>query len=80
MVVSSDIQWKYDRNGDVLYLMVGPMAETYEVEDPQCEGLHLRHAIKDNSIVGAIILWFSLQDRDELRRRLPFDFDPSIVH
>lgn len=80
MVVSNEVRWKYDREGDVLYIMLTPMVNTYEVEDPECEGLHLRKAMKDDSVVGAVVLWFSRQDPCQLQRRLPFRFDPSIVH
>lgn len=80
MVVSNDVRWKYDREGDVLYIIVNPMTETYEVEDPECEGLYIRRALRDDSVVGAIVLWFSRQDPNEIKSRLPFRFDPSVVH
>lgn len=77
--VGSPVEWDYDRNQDVLYLGFGDASPSYVEEDSEVEGLNIRRAISDGRITGAVVVWYSLQDRQVLERKLPFVFDFSLV-
>jgi hypothetical protein len=71
-MVASRPQVHYDQEADVLYISLGKPVPSISKEDPEIEGLHYRYAIGTKNLSGATIVWYSLQDKDELRRRLPF--------
>lgn len=77
--VGSSVEWDYDKEQDVLYLGFGDASPSYVEEDPEVEGLNIRRAMADGHITGAVIVWYSLQDRQVLDRKLPFTFDFSLV-
>lgn len=77
--VGSPVDWDYDSEQDVLYLDVGEPAASFVEEVPGVEGLHIRRALSDRRITGAVVLWYSVQNRSQLVQHLPFRFDFSVV-
>ncbi|MGB9867361.1 MAG: hypothetical protein ACPLPR_05565 [Bacillota bacterium] len=63
----------YDKQADVLYISVGEPVPSVSVEDDEVEGLHLRYSIDSEELSGATIVWYSHQDKAQIRKRLPFE-------
>lgn len=70
--ISDDVRITYDRPADVLYVSLGKPLPCYSVEDPDIEGLLLRHSFENDVLNGVTVLWFSRQDRKQLLRKIPF--------
>jgi uncharacterized protein YuzE len=70
----------YDRECDVLYITLGRSQMGYHRPDPAVPSLNLRYSVKDNTVCGATILFYSGQDRDLVKSRLPFPVSlPEVV-
>lgn len=63
----------YDRDADVLYISLGKPVPSVSVEDDEIEGLHLRYSVDTQELSGATIVWYSHQDKAQIRSRLPFE-------
>lgn len=62
----------YDEAADVLYISIGPPKPSYAKEDSEIEGLCFLHSVSDGSLCGVTVVWYSEQDKEQLRRRIPF--------
>lgn len=71
------VYWDLDAEQDVLYLDIGEPTPSLVREVEGVEGVHIRYALSDGRVTGAVILWYSLQDRRILERSVPFSFDFS---
>lgn len=65
----------YDREADVLYVSLGKPEPSYVQEDPDMEGLHYRYSLEENRLTGLTIVWYSIQDKEKLRCKIPFPVD-----
>lgn len=65
----------YDREADVVYISLGKPKPSYVREDPDVEGLHYRCSLEDDCVTGLTIVWYSIQDKEKLRRKIPFPVD-----
>ncbi len=63
----------YDEDADVLYISIGAPRPSYAREDSEVECLNLLYAVNDGNLCGATVVWYSEQDKDQLRRRIPFE-------
>lgn len=66
------VTYDFDRKADVLYIGVGTPGPSICREVPGVDGLHLHHALADDKVVGATIVWYSQQERASLQRAIPF--------
>lgn len=65
----------YDRGSDVLYIRLGEPVHCESHEDPAIDGLVFRYAFTNHSLRGVTIVWYSEQDKEALRRKIPFPVD-----
>lgn len=73
------VYWDLDSEQDVLYLDIGEPTPSLAREIDGVEGMHVRHALSDGHVTGAVILWYSRQDKAKLSKHLPFAFDFSAI-
>ena len=69
------VQYDHDRDADVLYMSIGTPQPAICREVLGVEGLHLLYALADGQICGATIVWYSMQQTDQLRAAIPFAVD-----
>lgn len=69
-VIIPNQQVKYDEKNDILHVYFLPSTSSYDDED--YPGIIIRRSMVDERITGVIIMDYSKQDRDTLKRLLPF--------
>jgi len=79
IVANGIVDWQYDPDVDVLYITLGERQPSYAVEVPDVEGMHIRYSFATNDVTGVVILYYSLQDREELKKHMPFPFNFDVV-
>lgn len=74
-VVNGIARWRYDNDQDVLYITWGKAQPSYVTEVEDVEGMHIRKAISSGEVLGVVIIYYSVQNRDELTAHMPFPFN-----
>lgn len=78
-VASYDIQARYDRDHDVLYLSVGNPRPAYSLAEDDDGRIIIRHDFETHEIVGVTVVGFRSFDRKKLQARLPFHVDLTKI-